>query len=81
MSTISAARIKHFENFEDPDLDEEIVTGLEGIKRQLQNWGAENDLLFNNIDPTLLSDSCDFPSKRRSRAMAICRGGLGTQFI
>jgi hypothetical protein len=55
----------HIENFEDPDLDEEIVSGLEGIKRQLQNWGAENDLLFNIIDPTLLTDSCDLSLKMR----------------
>lgn len=36
------ANPNHIENFEDPDLDEEIVSGLEGIKRQLQNWGAEH---------------------------------------
>ncbi len=39
------------------------MSGLEGIKRQLQNWGAENDLLFNIIDPTLLSESCDLSLK------------------
>jgi hypothetical protein len=54
------------ENFEDPDLDEEIIAGLEGIKRQqLQNWWAENNLLFSIIDPTLLSDSCDLSLKTR----------------
>jgi hypothetical protein len=31
----------------------------------LQNWGAENDLLFNIIDPTLLTDSCDLSLKTR----------------
>jgi hypothetical protein len=59
------AEPSHIENFEDTDLDEEIVSGLEGIKRQLQNWGAENDLLFNIIDLTLLSDSCDLSLETR----------------
>jgi hypothetical protein len=31
----------------------------------LQNWGAENDLMFNIIDPTLLTDSCDLSLKSR----------------
>jgi hypothetical protein len=59
------AEPSHLANFDDPDLDKEIVSGLEGIKRQLQNWGAESDLLFNIIDPTLLTNSCDLSLKTR----------------
>jgi hypothetical protein len=55
----------HVENFDDPDLDEEIAESLEGYKRVLQNWGAENELLFTVVDPTILSDSCDCPIKSR----------------
>jgi hypothetical protein len=55
----------HIENFEDQDLDGEIVDGLEGFKRVLQNWGNENELLFTVIDPTMLTDSCDLPLKSR----------------
>ncbi len=55
----------HIENFEDQDLDGEIVDGLEGFKRVLQNWGNDNELLFTVIDPTMLTDSCDLPLKSR----------------
>jgi hypothetical protein len=54
----------HIENFEDWELDVEIGDGLEGIKRVLQNWGAEQDPLFRVVDPTLLS-TCDLPIKSR----------------
>jgi hypothetical protein len=40
-------------------LDEEIATGLEGIQKIMQNWAAENDLEFDIIDPTILTDACD----------------------
>jgi hypothetical protein len=55
----------HVENFDDPDLEEEIGVGLEAYKRALQNWGMENELLFTVIDPTILTDSCDCPIKSR----------------
>jgi hypothetical protein len=55
----------HVENFDDPELDEEIGDSLEAYKRALQNWGMENELLFMVIDPTILTDSCDCPIKSR----------------
>ncbi len=55
----------HVENFDDPDLEEEIGESLEGYKRVFQNWGVENELFFTVVDPTLLSDSCDLPIKSR----------------
>jgi hypothetical protein len=55
----------HIENFEDLKLDEELVDGLEGIKRLLQNWGSEQGLLITVNDPTMLSDSCNLPIKSR----------------
>jgi hypothetical protein len=55
----------HIENFNDQDLDGEIVEGLEGFKRVLQNWGSDNELLFTVIDPTMLTDTCDLPIKSR----------------
>jgi hypothetical protein len=33
---------EHIENFEDPELDEEIVLGLEGVKKITQHWAIEN---------------------------------------
>ncbi len=53
------------ENFDDQDLDGEIVEGLEAFKRVLQNWGTENELMFTIIDPTMLNDTCDLPIKSR----------------
>jgi hypothetical protein len=50
---------EHIENFEDPELDEEMVLGLEGVLKILQNWAIEHDLCFEIIDPTLLADPCD----------------------
>jgi hypothetical protein len=38
--------IEHIENFEDPELDEEIVIGLGGMKKIMQNWALEHDLCF-----------------------------------
>jgi hypothetical protein len=55
----------HIENFDDHDLDGEIVEGLEAFKRVLQNWGTENELMFTIIDPTMLNDTCDLPIKSR----------------
>ncbi len=55
----------HIENFDDQDLDGEIVEGLEGFKRVLQNWGTDNELVFTVIDPTMLTDTCDLPIKSR----------------
>jgi hypothetical protein len=45
--------------FEDPELDEEIVLGLEGVKKIMQSWAIEHDLCFEILDPTLLADPSD----------------------
>jgi hypothetical protein len=57
---------EHIENFEDSELDGEIVLGLEGVKKILQNWAMEHDLCFDIIDPTLLADSCDLGLRERT---------------
>jgi hypothetical protein len=56
----------HIENFEDPELDEEVVSGLEGVKKILQNWAIDHDLCFEIIDPTLLSDTRDLGLRERT---------------
>jgi hypothetical protein len=56
----------HIENFEDPELDEEVVLGLEGVKKILQNWAIDHDLCFEIIDPTLLSDTRDLGLRERT---------------
>jgi hypothetical protein len=56
----------HIENFEDPELDEEVVLGLEGVKKIMQNWAIEHDLCFEIIDPTLLSDNRDLGLRERT---------------
>ncbi len=57
---------EHIENFEDPELDEEMVLGLEGVLKILQNWAIEHDLCFEIIDPTLLADPCDLGLRERT---------------
>ncbi len=57
---------EHIENFEDPELDEEMVLGLEGVKKILQNWAIEHDLCFEILDPTLLADPCDLGLRERT---------------
>jgi hypothetical protein len=57
---------EHIENFEDSELDEEIVLGLEGVKKILQNWALEHDLCFDIIDPTMLADPCDLSLRERT---------------
>jgi hypothetical protein len=57
---------EHIENFEDPELDEEVVLGLEGVKKILQNWAIDHDLCFEIIDPTLLSDTRDLGLRERA---------------
>jgi hypothetical protein len=58
--------LDHIDNFEDPELDEEMVLGLEGVKKITQNWAIEHDLCFEIIDPTLLADSCDLGLRERT---------------
>jgi hypothetical protein len=55
----------HVDNFSEPDIDEEIAVGLEGLKRILRNWAVENNLTFKLIDPTMLNDACDLGIKTR----------------
>jgi hypothetical protein len=57
---------EHIENFEDSELDEEIVLGLEGVKKIMQNWAIEHDLCFDIIDPTMLVDPCDLGLRERT---------------
>jgi hypothetical protein len=57
---------EHIENFEDLELDEEIVLGLEGVKKIMQNWAIEHDLCFEIIDPTMLADPCDLGLRERT---------------
>jgi hypothetical protein len=57
---------EHLDNFEDPELDEEIVLGLEGVKKIMQSWAIEHDLCFEIIDPTLLADSSDLGLRERT---------------
>jgi hypothetical protein len=51
--------IEHIENFEDRELDEEIVLGLEGVKKIMHGWAMEHDLVHELIAPTQLADPCD----------------------
>jgi hypothetical protein len=55
----------HVENFDDPEIEDEIGDALEAYKKVLQNWGIENELMFTVIDPTILNDTCDCPIKSR----------------
>jgi hypothetical protein len=55
----------HIDNFDDADRDEEIAFGLEGVKRLLHTWAADNNLVYEVIDPTMLNDSCDLGIKTR----------------
>jgi hypothetical protein len=57
--------VTHVENLTDPDYDEEIGMGLEGIKRLIRNWATEFLLNFALIDPTMLNDACDLGIKTR----------------
>jgi hypothetical protein len=57
--------IEHIENFEDSELDEEIVAGLEGVNKIMQNWALEHDLCLEIIDPTLLADLCNLGLRAR----------------
>jgi hypothetical protein len=56
----------HIENFEDPELDKEVVLGLEGVKKILQNWAIDHDLCIEIIDPTLLLDTRDLGLRERT---------------
>jgi hypothetical protein len=49
----------------DPDMDDEIAMGLEGIKRLLRNWAFENLLDYDLIELTMLNDACDLGPKTR----------------
>jgi hypothetical protein len=57
---------EHIDYFEDPELDEEMVLGLEGVKKIMQNWAIEHDLCFEIIDPTMLADPCDLGLRERT---------------
>jgi hypothetical protein len=62
----------HVENLTDPDFDEEIAMGLEGIKRLIHNWAVELMLDFELVDPTMLNDACDLGIKMRVTNSGSC---------
>jgi hypothetical protein len=64
--------VTHVENLTDPDYDEEIGMGLEGIKRLIRNWASELLLDFELIDPTMLNDACDLGVKTRVTNTGSC---------
>ncbi len=55
-----------------PNLDEEIAMGLEGIKRLIRNWAVKLMLDFKLIDPTMLNDACDLGIKTRATNSGSC---------
>jgi hypothetical protein len=56
----------HVDNFEDSERDEEIVLGLQGVKKILHGWAMEHDLIYELIDPTQLSDPSDLGLRART---------------
>ncbi len=56
----------HVDNFEDSERDEEIVLGLEGVKKIMHSWAMEHDLIYDLIDPTQLSDPSDLGLRART---------------
>ncbi len=65
----------HVESLTDPDYDEEIGMGLEGIKRLIRNWASELLLDFELIDHTMLNDACDLGVKMRVTNTGSCPWG------
>jgi hypothetical protein len=57
---------EHVDNFEDSERDEEIVLGLEGVKKIMHSWAMEHDLIYDLIDPTQLSDPSDLGLRTRT---------------
>jgi hypothetical protein len=55
----------HLENYNNPDYETEILTGIETINRVLEKWAAENDLDYTLVDPTEHSVPADFPLGER----------------
>jgi hypothetical protein len=64
--------VTHIENLTDPDYDEEIGMGLEGIKRIIRNWATEFLPNFALIDPTMLNDACDLGIKTQVTNTGTC---------
>jgi hypothetical protein len=58
--------LEHVDNFEDSELDEEIVLGLEGVKKIMHSWAMEHDLVYELIDPTQLADPSDLGLRTRT---------------
>jgi hypothetical protein len=57
---------EHIENFEDPELDEEIVLGLEGVIKIMQNWAFEHmTCVLKLLIPLSLAESCDLGLRKR----------------
>jgi hypothetical protein len=58
--------LEHIDNFKDSELDEEIVLGLEGVKKIMHSWAMEHDLIYELIDPTQLADPSDLGLRART---------------
>jgi hypothetical protein len=56
----------HVDNFEDSERDEEIVLGLEGVKKIMHGWAMEHNLIYELIDPTQLADPPDLGLRART---------------
>jgi hypothetical protein len=52
--------VTHLENYNNPDYENEILTGIETVNRLLEKWAAENDLDYSLVDPTEHSVPADF---------------------
>jgi hypothetical protein len=57
--------VTHLERYNNPDYENEILTGIETVNRVLEKWAAENDLDYSLIDPTEHSVPADFPLGER----------------
>ncbi len=53
--------VTHLENYNNPDYENEILSGIETVNRALEKWAAENDLDYSLVDPTEHSVPADFP--------------------
>jgi hypothetical protein len=56
----------------DPDMNDEIAMGLEGIKRLLRCWAVENLLDYDLIELTMLNDACELGLKNRVMSSGAC---------
>jgi hypothetical protein len=55
----------HLENYNSPDYETEILTGIETVNRALEKWAVDHDLDYTLLDPTEHSVPADFPLGER----------------